>query len=80
MSLTGRCYPRATLIEILRFCQKHQLHLISDEIYGQSVFGTGSETVPFYSILSIATSEIINPELVHVLYGFSKVGAPDTIT
>ncbi|KAL2828974.1 pyridoxal phosphate-dependent transferase [Aspergillus cavernicola] len=69
----GRCYPTETLIEILKFCNKHQLHLISDEIYALCVFDSGDPDAPqFTSVLSLATPELIDPNLVHVLYGFSK--------
>ncbi|KAL4778805.1 pyridoxal phosphate-dependent transferase [Aspergillus varians] len=69
----GRCYPTETLIEILKFCNKHQIHLISDEIYALCVFDSGHPYAPlFTSILSLATPELIDLNLVHVLYGFSK--------
>nr|XP_001391005.2 aspartate aminotransferase [Aspergillus niger CBS 513.88] len=69
----GRCYPVETLTEILKFCNKHQLHLISDEVYASCVFDSGDpDAVPFTSILSLSTPELINPDLVHLLYGFSK--------
>jgi 1-aminocyclopropane-1-carboxylate synthase len=51
------------------------LHIISDEIYALSVFPNPrakSTPVPFTSILSIPTSTIIDPNLVHVTYGLSK--------
>ncbi|OOG00454.1 hypothetical protein ASPCADRAFT_392599 [Aspergillus carbonarius ITEM 5010] len=69
----GRCYPKQTLTEILRFCNKHQLHIISDEIYASSVFDSGDPTaIPFTSVLSLSVPGLINPDLVHLLYGFSK--------
>ncbi|KAL2865539.1 pyridoxal phosphate-dependent transferase [Aspergillus lucknowensis] len=69
----GCCYPSKTLIEILKFCNKHQIHLISDEIYATCVFDTGNPDAPtFTSVLSLATPELIDINLVHVLYGFSK--------
>ncbi|KAJ0166684.1 1-aminocyclopropane-1-carboxylate synthase-like protein 1 [Colletotrichum tanaceti] len=75
----GRCYPRETLVAIMRFCQSHRIHLISDEIYGLSVFSTSSssssssEPLPtFTSVLSIDPEGIIDPDLVHVEYGLAK--------
>ncbi|PYI11560.1 aspartate aminotransferase [Aspergillus sclerotiicarbonarius CBS 121057] len=69
----GRCYPTQTLTEILKFCDKHQLHIISDEVYASCVFDSGDPgAVPFTSTLSLSTPELINPDLVHLLYGFSK--------
>ncbi|KAL1859987.1 hypothetical protein Plec18170_001936 [Paecilomyces lecythidis] len=69
----GRCYPVETLKEICKFCQKHQVHLISDEVYALCVFDTGDpDAVPFNSILSLDFSNLIDPNLVHFMYGFSK--------
>ncbi|KAF4471786.1 1-aminocyclopropane-1-carboxylate synthase [Fusarium albosuccineum] len=68
----GRCYPRSTLIKIMQFCQKHRLHLLSDEIYACSVFDSGDPAVPFTSILAIDSTGLIDPELLHVTYGLSK--------
>ncbi|KAJ5296030.1 hypothetical protein N7508_010851, partial [Penicillium antarcticum] len=69
----GRCYPVETLKAIARFCQKHGLHLISDEVYASCFFETDDpDAVPFTSILSLGLAGLIDPSLVHVLYGFSK--------
>jgi aspartate/methionine/tyrosine aminotransferase len=58
----------------MRFCNKHQLHLISDEIYALCVFDSGYPDAPtFTSVLSLATPDLIDVNLVHVLYGLSKV-------
>ncbi|KAL0943268.1 1-aminocyclopropane-1-carboxylate synthase [Colletotrichum truncatum] len=66
----GRCYPRETLVRIMQFCGKHGLHLISDEVYGLSVF---SESLPgFTSVLSIDPEGIIDADLVHAEYGLAK--------
>ncbi|KAL1853132.1 hypothetical protein VTK73DRAFT_9083 [Phialemonium thermophilum] len=69
----GRCYPRETLVAIMKFCQRHQIHFVSDEIYALSVFDSGeSDTLPFTSVLSIDPTGIIDTDLVHVTYGMSK--------
>lgn len=73
----GRCYPRETIIELMRFCQKYQINLISDEIYALSTWEntvdkSGPPTIPFESALSINLDRIIDPQLVHVLWGLSK--------
>lgn len=74
LTWAGRCYPEDTLREILRFCSRHQLHVISDEVYASCVFDSGDPAaVPFTSILSIDVKALIDPNLVHVLWGFSKV-------
>lgn len=76
----GRCYSRDTLVEVMKFCQRRQLHLISDEVYGLSVFGAElsdsyaeeKALAPFTSVLSIETKGVIDPGLLHVEYGTSK--------
>ncbi|KAJ5555114.1 hypothetical protein N7535_007558 [Penicillium sp. DV-2018c] len=72
----GRCYPRETLIKLMQFCQKYQIHLVSDEIYALSTFENTIDEHPpqvkFESALSIDTTDIIDPRLVHVLWGMSK--------
>lgn len=73
----GRCYSKETLIALMQICQKHRIHLISDEIYALSVWENtvdvlSSPLTPFHSALSIDTKGIIDLSLVHVLWGFSK--------
>jgi len=47
--------------------------LISDEIYGLSVFDVeGAKRTPFTSVLSIDPTGILRTDLIHVLYGMSK--------
>jgi xeroderma pigmentosum group C-complementing protein len=70
---SGKCYTREALEAILRFCNKHNIHLISDEIYAQSVYGMSSAYTEFTSVLSIDMTGVINENLVHVMYGMSKV-------
>lgn len=70
----GRCYPRDTLIELLRFCSSKGIHLISDEIYALSVYQR--EDRPHEEFTSVRSSDytgIIDQSQVHVLYGMSKV-------
>ncbi|CEP09166.1 hypothetical protein [Parasitella parasitica] len=71
----GRCFSRQDLETFLRFAAKHNLHLISDEIYALSSFShllDNSQQDPFHSILSIDYQAFIDPSLVHVIYGMSK--------
>lgn len=65
----GRCYPRETIIGLMKLCQKYQIHLVSGEIYALSVWGPGE---PFYSCLSVETMGIIDPSLVHIVWGTSE--------
>ncbi|EJT99534.1 PLP-dependent transferase [Dacryopinax primogenitus] len=71
----GQCYPRETVLAYARFCEAHNLHLISDEIYALSVFPTNDvpEPTPFVSVLSIDWArEGVDPARIHVIYGMSK--------
>lgn len=58
----------------MRFCQRHNLHFISDEIYALSVFENPDfpDAAPFMSTLSIDTVDVIDTERLHVIYGLSK--------
>lgn len=71
----GQCYPRETLVALLRFCASKGIHLISDEIYALSVYyqeDDGSER--FTSLRAVDTLGIIDPSQVHILHGMSKAG------
>ncbi|KAF2155520.1 putative aspartate aminotransferase [Myriangium duriaei CBS 260.36] len=72
----GRCYSKRFLVGLLKLCQTYQIHLISDEIYALSVWRTGegspSPLCGFTSVLALNTSGIIDPSLVHVIWGVSK--------
>ncbi|KAE8146356.1 pyridoxal phosphate-dependent transferase [Aspergillus avenaceus] len=72
----GRCYPRETVDRLMRLCQSRQMHLISDEIYALSVWENrvdkGVPFTPFESLLSRDCTGLIDPSLVHVLWGMSK--------
>lgn len=69
-----RHQPKETLLEIARFCGQHGLHLISDEIFAQSVYETPNveEAENFKSILSLDLTGCIDRDFVHVAYGMSK--------
>ncbi|CAG8323790.1 unnamed protein product [Penicillium salamii] len=72
----GRCYPKETILELMKLCAKYQIHLISDEIYALSTWENMIDTNPpppkFESLLSINPDGIIDPHLLHVLWGMSK--------
>lgn len=66
----GRCYPKATLLELARFCARKGLHFISDEIYAMSIIPSLEDSLdPFTSVLQIAEN---SRENIHCLYGASK--------
>lgn len=70
---TGRCYPKETIIEIMKFCQKYSLHLISDEVYAMSVYDVPDLSASkFTSVLAFDYSEYIDDEYLHLMYGMSK--------
>lgn len=55
----------------MRFCQRHCIHLISDEIYALTGFdSTEPGTYPFTSVLSLEPQ--IDEDLLHVIYGMAK--------
>ncbi|KAL8950096.1 MAG: hypothetical protein Q9222_003841 [Ikaeria aurantiellina] len=70
----GKCYSVDALKAYMRLCQRHRIHLISDEIYAMSIYSTPSNTssTPFTSVLAIDTTGLIDANLLHVLYGASK--------
>ncbi|KAI0454571.1 PLP-dependent transferase [Xylaria acuta] len=69
----GHCYPREALIGLLQLCARKKIHLISDEIYALSDYNrTDRPSEVFTSVRSIDFSGIIDPKLVHILYGISK--------
>src|SRR5947209_11602562 len=55
----GRCYSRETLIAFMRLCQKHRIHLISDEIYALSIWHNPEypNATTFTSVLAIDTTK-----------------------
>lgn len=59
----------------MQFCQKHNLHLISDEVYALSVWkNPGAPDAPdFTSVLAINHHDLIDRDLIHVLWGMGKV-------
>ncbi|XP_076445214.1 1-aminocyclopropane-1-carboxylate synthase-like protein 1 [Babylonia areolata] len=62
----GDVYTPQLLTEILHFACRHSLHVVSDEIYGLSVF---DKNTTFRSILSLPLPD---PQRVHLLWGVSK--------
>lgn len=65
----GRCYPESTLRDLMIFCQKNEIHMISDEVYALSVYDTGFDGPTFTSALSINPNGLIDKDRLHILYG-----------
>ncbi|GIK06042.1 hypothetical protein Aspvir_010160 [Aspergillus viridinutans] len=82
----GQIYPTIWLEALLRFCETHKIHFISDEIYALSNFGAircsqdvsnpdvviGLEA-KFTSVLAIDLQRLeVDPARVHIAYSVSK--------
>ena len=57
----------------MTFCNRHQIHFISDEIYAKSMFDNPaiSSPTPFVSTASLSPT-LIDSKLHHILYGSGK--------
>ena len=60
----GHVYDRATLTAVAEVVRDHGLDLISDEVYAGSVFDG--------EFVSVAALDVLPPDRVHVVWGFSK--------
>lgn len=70
---TGACFSREALVALVELAVKHQIHLVSDEIYALSVYRDIPSRPNFTSVLSLDLERMNASKLVHVLYGLSKV-------
>lgn len=71
----GICYSKDTLEQLIKFCDSHAIHFISDEVYGLSVFEPKDEPVlqPFVSVLSLDLDSLkVERSRVHMVWGTSK--------
>ncbi|KAH8164037.1 hypothetical protein CIB48_g4208 [Xylaria polymorpha] len=71
----GRCYSKKNLIELMQFCQRHNLHLISDEVFALSEHGCTDLRQPrkFTSALAIdAAAHGCDATRIHVIWSMSK--------
>ena len=71
----GRCYSSDILEQCLKFCQRYEIHLISDEVFALSVFASPDLVNPptFVSALSLRPTLLeCDPERVHVVWSMSK--------
>ncbi|EEF51501.1 probable aminotransferase ACS12 [Ricinus communis] len=64
----GNVLPRETLYDLLDFAQEKNIHIISDEIFAGSVYGTDE----FVSMAQILEEEEFDKGRVHIIYGLSK--------
>jgi len=82
----GHIYPTSYMEAVLKFCESHDIHYISDEIYGLTTWSGPNqarlESNPdiiespekkFTSVLSMDLKKLkVNPARVHVVYSISK--------
>ncbi|XP_059629438.1 probable aminotransferase ACS12 [Cornus florida] len=64
----GTLLNRETLDSLLDFAREKNIHIISDEIYAGSTYGSEA----FVSFADILDSEDFDKDRVHVIYGLSK--------
>eukprot|EP01138_Halocafeteria_seosinensis_P014168 gb/GECG01014467.1/.p1 GENE.gb/GECG01014467.1/~~gb/GECG01014467.1/.p1 ORF type:complete len:425 (+),score=44.83 gb/GECG01014467.1/:1-1275(+) len=65
---TADVIPESELREIIEWCRKRKIHLISDEIYAKSVFNPDPQ-MPFETVVNMYSDL---GDYVHVLWGLSK--------
>ncbi|TGO07103.1 hypothetical protein BTUL_0327g00010 [Botrytis tulipae] len=71
----GRCYSKQNLIDLMKFCQRHDLHLISDEVFALSEHECSNLRQPrkFTSALAIdARAHGCDASKIHVIWSMSK--------
>ncbi|PIG79338.1 aminotransferase GliI-like protein [Aspergillus arachidicola] len=71
----GRPYSRSILEQCMAFCQRRNIHLVSDEVFALSSFASPDFTnpEPFVSCLSINPSRAgCDPQRIHVVWSMSK--------
>jgi aspartate/methionine/tyrosine aminotransferase len=69
------CSPREQLEDCLRFCQKHDIQYISDEVYALSIFPNPElpTPTPFTSVLSLDLDSLgVDASRVHMVWSLSK--------
>ncbi|BDA42313.1 1-aminocyclopropane-1-carboxylate synthase [Coccomyxa sp. Obi] len=71
---TGEVIQKAVLLQYLDWCCKNGVHLVSDEIYANSVFRKAEEFVSLASLLEESEPELKlkAQALCHVVFGLSK--------
>lgn len=64
----GNILPRETICSILEFAQEKNIHVISDEIFAGSIYGSED----FVSMAEVIETEDFDKDRVHIIYGLSK--------
>lgn len=71
----GQCYPETVMMDIIKFCDSHKVHFISDEIYAMSAFSESEEPSPtaFISALQLDIQSMgCELSRVHTVWSISK--------
>lgn len=71
----GKCYSKDMLQLCVKFCEKHDIHLISDEVFALSEFESPDLTAgpKFTSILSVDPKLLgADPNRIHFIWSLSK--------
>ncbi|PKI36549.1 hypothetical protein CRG98_043051, partial [Punica granatum] len=67
----GTVLDRKTLRDIVSFINEKNIHLICDEIYSATVFGSQPSFISISEIIE-EDQEICNHDLIHIIYSLSK--------
>ncbi|XP_063963857.1 1-aminocyclopropane-1-carboxylate synthase-like protein 1 isoform X2 [Lytechinus pictus] len=65
----GTVYTRQQVLEYLKFCHKHSLHCVIDEIYNCSIY---DDSVQSSSIFTFNPDDLPDKDRTHVLWGMAK--------
>ncbi|OAT04900.1 SirI protein [Blastomyces gilchristii SLH14081] len=74
-NLFGQCYPQEVLEACLKFCQRREIHMVSDEVYAMTTFSCAeiSDPTPFISVLSLDAGALqCDRSRIHMIWGTSK--------
>jgi gliotoxin/aspirochlorine biosynthesis aminotransferase len=71
----GRSYSVDLLQRLAQLCEKHDIHLVSDEVFGLSQFESPDlpNATKYTSVLSLDTESLgVDPKRIHFVWSLSK--------
>lgn len=72
----GTMLDKVTLMDLVRFVTKKNIHLVVDEIYAATVF-SGDNFVSVAEVVNDVDNSEVNVDLIHIVYSLSKdMGLP----